>query len=156
MRHPGAQLWIWLLSAIWLTCLFPSLLDAASSASTVQVSATIQPWLRFHVVQNVHAFQVTAEDLQRGFVDVIRSATIEVKTNEQRDLWVGVISHGPAEVLIKGASSGAFARSSGSLNIGRQFPGLANSKDIDCRILIPAGTREGVYPLSLTLALQSD
>lgn len=155
MRHPGAKLWVWLLSAMWLTCMFPSLLDAATSA-TVRMSVTIQPWLRFHVVQNVHAYQVTAEDQRRGFVDVVRSATIEVKTNEQRDLWVGVVNHGPAEVLIKEAASGAFSRSSGLLSIGRQLPGQANSKDIDCRILLPAGTHEGVYPLSLTLALQSN
>lgn len=156
MRRPGAKLWVCLLSAIWLTCIFPSLLDAATSAATVQMSATIQPWLRFHVMQNVHAFQVTTEDLQRGFIDIVRSATIEVKTNEQRDLWVGVVNHGPSEVLIKEAASATFARSSGLLNIGRQLPGLANSKDIDCRILLPTGTLEGVYPLSLTLALQSN
>ena len=152
MKKQGALLLT--LVTLALTPSSPPALQAASA--TLRVSARVQPSITFDAVQNVRSYVVTAEGLKQGYVDVPGTATLKVRTNVIRPIYVNVTNQGPERIHIKSASMSEFISPSNQLNLGLQEPGVHKNQNLDCRVILPEGMREGVYPLLLAISLQAD
>jgi hypothetical protein len=156
MKRPGARLRLRVLSAVWLTLFSPAILYAAMSTATVQVSVAIQPWLKFSVEQRLSSYTITPADVRQGYVDLKGAAAVNIRTNEKREIMLHVDSPDGGALLIKDGAAADFVGMGVPINLGRQAPGVPATRQIDCRVLLPAGARVGTYPLSLAVSLQAE
>lgn len=136
------------ISVILILTLF-SLQGQAASSAVLQVSATIRPWVSFNAVQNMHSYKITAADIQRGYVELPESITIEIKTNIDRDIPVRFTSEGGERILFRESAGGAFFENECWLNSVRQVPMQVISKKIDSRIILTKNSREGEYQFNV-------
>lgn len=126
-----------------------SLPGQAASSAVMQVSATIRPWVSFNAVQNMHSYKITAADLQRGYVELAGSITIEMRTNVDRDIPVRFTSEGGEKILFRESNGGAFFENEYRLNPDRQIPRQVIRRNIDSRIILTSNSKEGEYPLNV-------
>jgi hypothetical protein len=135
-----------------LMILFLSGLPAlAASSAVLQVSATIRPWVAFKAVQHLYSYRVTTADLQRGYVDLAESITLEIKTNIQRDISVKFSSESGERILFRESAGGNFFENEYTLYPDRRSPAEAISRKIDSRIMLTTNSKEGVYPLNVAM-----
>lgn len=128
-----------------LIALLPAMAFGASTS--VRVSVTIRPWLKFTAVPQVGSYQVDAAALRRGYVDIPSSLAVELSTNVREGVLLDLISAGPEtiQVLDGGAAPSGVLRFATANNapVARSF-GL--------RVLLPPGLVEGTYPLHLQVS----
>jgi len=137
-----------ILAAIFI---FNSPCQAASSA-VMQVSATIRPWVIFNAVQHFYSYKVTSVDLQRGYVDLVGSITLDIKTNIRKEISVKFNSGNGERVLFKESAGGSFFENEYTLHPDSQRPGENISRKIDSRIMLANNSKEGVYALSVSMS----
>ena len=53
----------------------------AATSARLQVSATVLPFVSFNASQHVTAYQVTSDDMKRGYIDLPNAITVNIKTN---------------------------------------------------------------------------
>jgi hypothetical protein len=122
---------------------------AGSSTVSVQVRATILPWMQFSTKQHRYSYHVTDEDIRRGYLDLPHSLTVDLATNIIGVIDLGIFSNGPGDVIVGEAGApGGFKE---SLRIENMYPGMASSKVMDIRVMLSAGMQPGAYPLDLTI-----
>ncbi len=124
---------------------------AATSAS-IHVSATVLPFVSFNAAQHVATYQVSSEDLRRGYVDLPNAITVNVRTNMSGGVPVFVDNWGGGRILVKESGTGNFQENSFTLNTAGYRPNSLISKHYDSRIILPADAREGVYPLTISMS----
>ncbi len=139
-----AQLFVFLL--VVASILTPSLANAASTS--VRVSARILPWMNVTATPLVSSYRVDAEAIQRGFIDLPNSLSIELSTNLRSDIDLSLESFGPERVVVGNGSS------SGSDMI--RFATLASNtpvtRSVNLRVILPQGIEQGDYPLQLSVS----
>lgn len=131
--------------------LFNSPCQAAASAF-MQVSATIRPWVVFNAVQHIYSYNITAADLQRGYVDVAGSITLDIKTNIRKEISVKFTSETGEKILFKESTGGSFFAGEYTVDPGSQRPGDVIIRKIDSRIMLANNSKEGVYALSVSMS----
>jgi len=124
----------------------PQTSAAFASTATLQVHATIRPYLNFSASQSVVSYRVTASDIRRGHIEIPQALTIQMKTNIRDEIRFDVASGGPERVLLK--TTGGL---SDAVHLAAASPAALVSRTLDMRIVLPSGTREGVYPLQMAL-----
>ena len=124
----------------------------AASSAVLQVSATIRPWVTFSAVQHLHSYRVTSADIQRGYVDLAGSITLEIKTNINRDISVKFSSEGGERVLFRESAGGSFFENEYRLYPDRRSPMEVVSRKIDSRIMLTNNSKEGEYPLTVSMS----
>ena len=121
--------------------------QAASSSATVHVQATIHPWLKFSATQPSGNYRVTAEDIQRGHIDLPQAITISMQTNIREEIRFDVSSYGPERIMVlDGGGLADVVRLAGT------HPSVLVTRSLDMRIVLPPDAREGTYPLQVALA----
>jgi hypothetical protein len=138
--------------AILIISILSSTPGLAASSAILQVSATIRPWVTFKAVQNLYSYRVTTADLQRGYVDLAGSITLEVKTNIQRDIPVKFSSENGENILFRESAGGSFFENEYRLYPDHRSPMEVISLKIDSRIMLTNNSKEGVYPLSVSMS----
>jgi hypothetical protein len=124
---------------------------AATSSAKILVTATVLPYVNFNAAQNVSTYQVRSEDLQRGYVDLPGSITVNLKTNTQNGVHVMIENWGGGKVLVSESGTGIFTESQLTLNSAGYRPGTQISKRYDSRIMLPADAQEGTYPFDIAM-----
>jgi hypothetical protein len=125
--------------------------NASGSSAVLRVSATVLPWLKLNASQHVARYTVTRDDLMRGYVDLPGSATVRIRTNDNRTIGVTVLNEGPERILAKASGSAEFTGSGGALVIGRPQKGAEIAQNLDLRVILPEGMREGTYALNISI-----
>ena len=139
-------------TAVFLACIHASQpAHAASSSAVIKVSATVLPYMKLHAHQRVALYQVTAVDLERGYVDIPDSATVRIRTNENKTVGVTVSNEGPERILVREAGSAAFHGTDGPLVIGRPQKGIDITRNLDFRLILPKGAKEGLHTLNIAI-----
>jgi hypothetical protein len=124
----------------------------AGTSATLSVGATIKPWMKFTSTQHVATYQVSSEDLKKGYVDLANVITVNLSTNNSAGVRVLVGNGDGGEVLLKESGTAAeFATSSFTMTPSGYRAGTLISKRYDSRIPLPSDARVGTYPLTLTL-----
>ncbi|MBT0654598.1 hypothetical protein [Geomobilimonas luticola] len=126
---------------------------AATATASLRVSVVIRPWVRLTSEQHIHSYRVTRADIEKGYIDLSKIATVNIRTNERKEQMI-LVSHEGEGVLAIGEGGIASAAGNGVVNMGMTQPGVLISKTIDGRILLPKDVAEGVYPLRLSLYTQ--
>lgn len=138
--------------AILIILILSSLPGLAASSAVLQVSATIRPWVSFKAVQHLYSYKVTAADLQRGYVDLDGSITLEIKTNIKRDISVRFSSESGDRILFRDSAGGGYFENEYRLPPEHRSPAETVSRKIDSRIMLTASSKEGVYPLNVSMS----
>lgn len=123
-----------------------------ASSAVMQVSATIRPWVTFNAVQHLHSYRVTAADIQRGYVDLAGSITLEIRTNINRDISVKFSSENGERLLFRESAGGSFFENEYRLNLDRQSPMEVVSRKIDSRVMLTSNSKEGEYQLNVSMS----
>ncbi len=141
-----------MLSVAFLACGHYALMThAANSSAVVRVSATVLPWVKLNASQHITHYKVTSNDITRGYVDLPHSATVRVRSNENRTIGVTVLNEGPERILVKASGTPDYPGAGGAVVIGRPQRGAEIARVLDLRVILPEGTREGTYALSISL-----
>jgi len=123
----------------------------AGTSARIQVTATVLPFVRFSAVQHVASYQVNSEDIKRGYIDLPHSLTVNVSTNLNGGVPVVVDNWGSNQLLVKESGAGNFSGNSFTLNTAGYRPNTLISKNFDSRVVLPANSQEGVYPLTISM-----
>jgi hypothetical protein len=123
-----------------------SLAQADSASAVVRVQATIRPWLKFSATQPTSSYRVTAEDIRRGHIDLPHAITIHFQTNILEEIRFGIASGGPEKILLQTDHGLADA-----VRLAGEHPAIPITRVLDMRIVLPAGVREGTFPLHVAL-----
>lgn len=133
--------------AITLICTNPEHGAAASDKASLRVGATVTPWFKAQARQQTGSYQVTREDIERGYTDLFAAVSVQVQTN---------ILHG--KVLLQVANSGAeqvLVKQAGTVSDQLIIALLAGSPQekhsYDLRVVLPPEVVVGTYPLHLSL-----
>ena len=121
---------------------------SASTSATVQVRAVIRPWIKFSASQPVSSYQVTGEDIRRGYIDFPQAMTISVQTNIRDAIRFDISSGGPERILVQDGGTGL----TDAVRVESQHPAVSVTRVLDMRVVLPEGTREGTYPLQIAMA----
>lgn len=125
--------------------------NAVAGSTQLQVSATVLPFLNFNAAQHVTTYQVRGEDLRRGYVDLSRSMTVNIRTNLNGGVPVVIENWGQGKVLVKESGTANFSDSSFTLNTSGYKTGTMISKNYDSRIILPPDAQEGVYTIAISM-----
>lgn len=122
-------------------------LAAGAARTDLSVQATVLPWLKVNSVQHVKSFQVTDEDLRRGYADLTSAITVSYQTNMATTITVAVDSIGPEQIYVQQAGSPQ-----------REIPlpipatcAVPSSLSLNLRVMLPLNTVAGIYPLNLAI-----
>jgi hypothetical protein len=122
--------------------------QANASSAVVRVQATIRPWLKISATQTAHSYRVTAEDIRRGHIDLPQAITVQIQTNIAEEIRFDIASGGPERLLVGDGGS----IPSDVFRIAGARPAVPVTRTLDMRVVLPAGTVEGTYPLMVALA----
>ena len=123
----------------------------AGTSAKLQVTATVLPFVRFSAVQHVATYQVSSDDIKRGYIDLPHSLTVNVSTNVNGGVPVVVDNWGNNQLLVKESGTGNFSGNSFTLNTAGYRPNTLISKNFDSRVVLSANSQEGVYPLTISM-----
>lgn len=141
------------------SCLFTILLLAAMFAAgpagaangRLRVSAVIPPFLRFNAVQNVTSYEIKSADIERGYLDLPNAVTVSITTNLRSGIPVAVENLGNERVVVKETGATQFNGSSFTASDRAFRPNTPFTVTLDSRILLSSESREGRYPLKLSV-----
>lgn len=123
----------------------------AGTSATLHVGATVKPWLKLTSTQHVATYQVSSEDLKKGYIDLANVITVTLSTNHPHGVRVLVGSSGAGEISLRESGTADFAASAVTLNPAEYRAGTMISKHFDSRITLPGDAKVGTYPLVLTV-----
>lgn len=132
---------------------FPVISHAATATASLRVSVVVRSWVKLTSEQHVHSYKVTRADIEKGYIDLPRIATLNLRTNEHKEQMV-MVSHEGTGILTVSVGGETIAAGSGIINMGMSQPGTHTIKTIDGRLYLPKDISEGEYPLVLSLTTQ--
>jgi hypothetical protein len=133
------------LIAMALLCTGPGQGLAASDKASLWVSATVTPWFKAQAIQQTSSYQVTREDIERGYTDLFAAISIQFQTNIlEGKILLQVANNGAEQVLVKQA---------GTVSDQLFIALLADSRQqtYDLRVILSPEIVAGTYPLHLSM-----
>lgn len=135
------------LMVVALVCSGSEPATAAGHKASLRVGATVMPWFKAEAIQQTRSYQVTREDLARGYTDLSAALSIHYQTN---------IVNG--KILLQVANSGAglvLVKQSGNVSEQLFITSLAGNpqeeQTYDLRVILAPEAVVGIYPLHLSV-----
>ena len=120
---------------------------AASSKARVEVSATVLPWFKGQAIQQTGSYQVTREDIARGYTDLVAAVTVQFQSNiNQGQIVFQVANFGAEQVLVKQAGM-----VSDQVFIATSAGRTMEQRSYDLRVMLTPEVFAGTYPLHLSM-----
>jgi hypothetical protein len=129
---------------------FPSCCFATVSAN-LHVNATVLPIVNFNAVQRITNYQVRNEDLLKGYIDLPNSITVTLRTNTNGRIPIIIDNWGIGKILIRESGTADFMETFLTVNASEYRTGEPINRNYDLRIVLPAETQEGIYPLNISM-----
>ncbi len=121
----------------------------------IQISATIRPWLKFSAQQHVQSYQVSAEDLRKGFVDLPRALSIHLQTNISHPIIFRILESNGQKLSVSETGM-VFPKNIVNKYVLNNAAAVKKiDKILDVRILLSKGTIIGLYPLNTTIMAEA-
>lgn len=139
------------IAAVFVACFQTVPAHGAGSSAVVKVSATVLPYMKLHAHQRVATYRVTTDDLRKGFVDLPDSATVRIRTNENKNIALSVSNEGPERIMVREAGAGTYDGADGTVVLGRPQKGMEITRNLDFRLILPEGAKEGSYALNIAI-----
>ena len=119
----------------------------ASSKARVQVSATVLPWFKGQAIQQTASYQVTREDIVRGYTDLAAAVIVQFQSNiNQGQIVFQVANFGAEQVLVKQAGT-----VSDQIFIATIAGSPMQQRSYDLRVMLAPEVVAGTYPLHLAM-----
>jgi hypothetical protein len=139
------------ISIAFASTMLAAIPSIAGTSAKLQVTASVLPFVKFSAVQHVASYTVSSDDIKRGYVDLPDSLTVNVSTNVNGGVPVVVENWGGGRLLVKESGTGNFSDSSFTLNTAGYRPNTLVSKNYDSRVVLPANSQEGIFPLTISM-----
>jgi hypothetical protein len=142
------------LAALLLLSLMPGKARATTSAkSTMRISATVNPYVRLDVLQQQPSLTITAEDIQRGYVDVSAGTSLRTRTNDRNGFLVSFDSRSNIFERVSVSGIGATAEiGSGGGTIRAAYAGPESLAQVSYRFYLAQGVQSGNHPWPLQIS----
>jgi hypothetical protein len=96
----------------------------------------------------ISSYRVDAEAIQRGFIDLPNSLSIQLSTNLRSEIDLSLESFGPERVVVgNGSNSG-----SDMIRFAALASTMPTTRAVDLRVILPQGIAQGDYPLQLNVS----
>lgn len=133
--------------AIALACTIPDQGEAASHRANLQVSAAVTPWFKAQAIQQTRSYQVTLEDIKKGYTDLTAAVVVQLQTNIiQGKILLQVANSGAEQVLVKQAGA-----VNDQLVISSHSGSQQEEHFYDLRVVHSPEVVVGTYPLHLSM-----
>lgn len=121
--------------------------SAASDNASLQVRATVLPWIKAQATQQTASYQVTRADIAKGYTDLTAAVALQIQTNiVQGKLLLQVANLGAEQVMVK---------QTGTVSEQIFIPLVAGNRQeiqtYDLRVVLPSTVVIGTYPLHLSM-----
>ena len=143
------------LAALLLLSLMPGKARATTSAKSTQmrISATVNPYVRLDVLQQQPSLTITAEDIQRGYVDVSAGTSLRTRTNDRNGFLVNFDSRSNVFERVSVSGIGATAEiGSGGGTIRAAYAGPESMAQVSYRFYLAQGVQSGNHPWPLQIS----
>jgi hypothetical protein len=143
------------LAALLLLSLMPGKARATTSAKSAQmrISATVNPYVRLDVLQQQPSLTITAEDIQRGYVDVSAGTSLRTRTNDRNGFLVNFDSRSKVFERVSVSGIGATAEiGSGGGTIRAAYAGPESVAQVSYRFYLAQGVQSGNHPWPLQIS----
>lgn len=139
-----------ILATIFLFCSVGSL-DAASAI--LHVRATILPYADIDARQQLASYNVAPADLERSYVDLPHSATVNINTNVPV-LIITIVPSGRELILAGLSGSNQFANSVEIVLTATERYNRQVTRNLDFRVLLDEESQVGTYALNPLMSVQ--
>jgi hypothetical protein len=139
-----------------LLCLCASAaLNAGETHATLTIAVTVPPVSRLQVVSQATTVEITALDLQRGYVELSEPTLLNVYSNAHDGFALEVLPMSPVirAIAVRGLGSEADLGPEGGRIIERWQHPQATSLSLTFRLALAPGAVPGIYPWPLHLAI---
>ena len=143
------------LAALLLLSLMPGKARATTSAKSTQmrISATVNPYVRLDVLQQQPSLTITAEDIQRGYVDVSAGTSLRTRTNDRNGFLVNFDSRSNVFERVTVTGIGGTAEiGSGGGTIRAPYAGPESLAQVSYRFHLAQGVQSGNHPWPLQIS----
>jgi hypothetical protein len=143
------------LAALLLLSLAPGKARATTSSRSTQmgVSATVSAYVHLDVLQQQPSLTITAEDIQRGYVDVSAGTSLRTRTNDRNGFLVNFDSRSNVfeRVSVTGIG-GTVEIGSGGGTVRAAYTGPESTAQVSYRFYLAQGVQSGNYPWPLQVS----
>ncbi len=131
-------------------------LNAGETHATLNVTITVPPMTRLEVLSQASTLQITAEDRQRGYVDVSEPTRLSVYSNDRKGFALEVLPMSPliTAIAVRGMGAEADLGASGGRIVERWDRPQATALALTFRLALAPATVPGVYAWPLHLAVE--
>lgn len=131
-------------------------LHAADKSAALNISVSIHPVARLQVISQAPALQVSQLDVDRGFIDVLEPVRLSVYSNATAGYSLEVLPVVPLvrSIEIFGLHGQAQLGPGGGLIAQRWSGPRTQALALRFRLGLTGGTRPGIYPWPLHIAVQ--
>jgi hypothetical protein len=143
------------LAALLVLSLAPGKGQATTASKTTQirVSATVVPYVRLDVLQQQASLTITAEDIQRGYVDVSAGTSLRTRTNDRHGFVLNFSSRSNVFERVSVTGIGGtmeIGSAGGSVRVG--YTGPESAAKVSYRFYLAQGVLSGNYPWPLQIS----
>jgi hypothetical protein len=145
-----------LFAAALCALLHAAALEAGEKSTALSVTVTVLPVARLQVLSPQQPLQISAQDLERGFVDVVEPLQLSVYSNAAAGYALEVLPLMPLvqSIEVYGLHGQAQLGPGGGRIVQRWNGPQTTSLSLTFRLGLAAGTQPGVYPWPLSLTVQ--
>lgn len=139
-----------------LLCLCASAsLNAGETRAALNIAVTVPPVSRLEVVSQPASLQISAQDLQRGYVDLNAPTVVNVYSNARDGFSLEVLPMSPViqAIAVHGLDSEANLGAAGGRIVERWERPQATALSLTYRLTLAPGASPGTYPWPLHLAI---
>jgi hypothetical protein len=131
-------------------------LNAGESHATLNVSITVPPITRLEVLSQASTLQITAEDRQRGYVEVSEPMRLSVYSNDRNGFALVVLPMSPLirAIAVRGMGAEVVLGATGGRIVERWDRPQATALALTFRLALAPGAVPGVYTWPLHLAVE--
>lgn len=130
-------------------------LNAGEARATLTVAVTVPPVSRLEVLSQPTSVQITAQDLQRGYVDLSEPIRLKIYSNAREGFALEVLPMSPLiqAIAVHGLGSEADLGAEGGRIVERWEHPQAASLSLTFRLVLAPGAMPGTYPWPLHLSI---
>jgi hypothetical protein len=125
----------------------------ASKSTQIRVSATVGPYVRLDVLQQQPSLTITAEDIQRGYVDVPAGTSLRTRTNDRNGFVLNFSSRSNVFERVRVTGIGGtmeILSAGGSVRVA--YTGPESAAQVSYRFYLAQGVQSGNYPWPLQIS----
>jgi hypothetical protein len=124
--------------------------------SNLSVSVTVQPVARIEHESAPYALEISAADLQRGFIDVRQPTQLTVRSNSPNGFELDVVTVAPvlSSMVVEGLNAGLELGAEGGTIVQRWQQPQSVNLSLKFRFALAPGLVAGNYPWPVRLSVR--